>query len=188
MESNIKVGSLKDKYICKSRVQIQAFTHNCLDLEPRDYQLDQKKIKVTRNLKEILVMLKPDKDQDIVLINGYAFTITVEDIFKEKNKFKMLNDDPTLINLKTEQNYLKTLSKQGEITTEEEKQMHHKFAHIDHAHRFLETHKLFTKILPFRSLLIHQTLCTINLEISWQIFYSLTQNNHSVNEYSSHII
>lgn len=37
-----------------------------------------------------------------------------------------MNDDSTLTNLKTVRNYLKSLSKQGKITTERKKQIHSK--------------------------------------------------------------
>ena len=115
-EKLIKV--IKDQYkSSKSTVQtaLQALTYNYLDFEPWDYQTNEKKIKVTHNLTEIYVILKPDKGQGIMLIIRNTYTSPVEGVFKEESKFKKLNDDPTLINLKTKQNYLKTLLKWEEI-------------------------------------------------------------------------
>ena len=99
---------LKDNHISKSRVQtaLRAFTYNYLEIESRDYELDQKKIRVIRNLKERFAILKPDKGQGVVLLSKDTYTNTVERIFKDKTKFKMLKHDPTLINL---ENYTKLL-------------------------------------------------------------------------------
>ena len=104
---------LKDNHIFKSRVQraLKAFTNNYLYIESRDYQLDQKKIRLVRNLKERFAILKPDKGQGVVLLSKDTYTNTVERISKDKTKIKMLNHDPTLTNLKTIQSFLKTLLK-----------------------------------------------------------------------------
>ena len=98
---------LKDNHISKSRVQtaLRTFTYNYLDIESRDYQLDQKKIRVLRNLKERFAILKPDKGQGVVLLSKDTYTNTAERISKDKTKFKTLNHDPTLMNL----NYAKLL-------------------------------------------------------------------------------
>ena len=81
---------LKDSHISKSRVQtaLRAFAYNYLDIESRDYQLDQKKIRVICNLKERFAILKPDKDQGVVLLSKNTYTNTVERNFKEKRKFE----------------------------------------------------------------------------------------------------
>ena len=128
---------------------LRVFPYNCLDIESGDYQLDQKKIRVIHNLKERFAILKPDKSQGVVLLSKDTYTNTAERIFKDKRKFKMLNHDPTLTNLKTIQSYLKTLLKREEITEEEEKLMRPKFAHIGRAHGLPKTHKTFTNIPPY---------------------------------------
>ena len=94
---------LKENHISKSRVQtaLRAFIYNYLDIESRDYLLDQKKIRVICNLKERFAILKPDKGQGVVLLSKDTYTNTVERIFKDKTKFKMFNHDTTLTNLKT---------------------------------------------------------------------------------------
>ena len=94
---------LKDNHISKRRVQttLRAFIYNYLDIESRDYLLDQKKIRVICNLNERFAILKPDKGQGVVSLSKDTYTNTVERIFKDKTKFKMLNHDTTLTNLKT---------------------------------------------------------------------------------------
>ena len=79
------------------------------------------------------------------LINTDTYANTAEGIFKDKNKFKKLNDDPTLTNLITVQNYLKT--KRGEIKTEN---MRPKFACTGCEHDLSKTHKYFIIIPPFQ--------------------------------------
>ena len=174
---------LKGNHISKSRVQtaLRAFTYNYLDIELQDYQLDQKKIRVIRNLKERFAILKPDKGQGVVLLSKDTYTNTVKRIFKDKTKFKMLNHDPTLTNLKTIQNYLKTLLKQGEIT--EEELMHPKFDHIGRAHALPKTHKTFTNVPPFRPII--DTSNTLHYKMGKFLVNlpnPLTQNDHSVKE------
>ena len=173
---------LKDNHISKSRVQaaLGAFTYNYLDIESRDYQLDQKKIRVLRNLKERFAILKPDKGQGVVLLSKDTYTNTVERISKDKTKFKTLNHDPTLMNLKTIQIYLKTLLKRVEITEEEEKLMRPKFVHIGRAHGFPKTHKTFTNVPPFRSII--DTSNTPHYKMGKflaNLLNPLTQNDHS---------
>ena len=109
---------MEDNYTSKSTVQtaLQALTYNYLGFEPWDYKTNENKIKVTHSLTEIYLILKPDKGQGIMLIIRNTYTSSAEGVFKEESKFKKLNDDRTLINLKTKQNYLiKTLSKWEEI-------------------------------------------------------------------------
>ena len=72
-----------------------------------------------------------------------------------------MNNDRTFTNLKTVQMYSKALSNQGETTTNEEKQVHVKFADIDRAHCFPETSSLSLKCPHYDKLLIHQILHNI---------------------------
>ena len=161
---------LKDNHISKSRVQtaLRAFTYNYLDIESRDYQLDPKKFRVIRNLKEIFAILKPDKGRGMVLLSKDTYNNTVERIFKDKTKFKLLNHDPTLTNLKTIQSYLKTMLKRGEITEDEEKLMRQKFAHIGRAHGLPRTHKTLYHL--FAQSLILPMHFIMKWESSWQIY------------------
>ena len=69
---------------------LRAFTYNYFDIESRDYQLDPKKTRAIRNLKERFAILKPDKGQGVVLLNKDNYTNTVERTFKDKIKFKIM--------------------------------------------------------------------------------------------------
>ena len=59
----------------------------------------------------------------------------------DETKFQVLDKDPTLQSLNTVQNYLNTLFNRGEISNNEKKSMHPKFAQIGRAHGLPKTHK-----------------------------------------------
>ena len=67
--------------------------------------------------------------------------------------FKKTKKDPTITRLTTEQSYLKTLCKRGEITESEKKAMWPKFAQIARAHGLPKTHKPFEPLPKFRSII-----------------------------------
>ena len=136
-----------------------------------------------KKLKERFAILKPDKGQGVVLLSKDTYTNTVERIFKDKTKFKMLNHDPTLTNLRTMQNYLKTLLKRGEITEEEEKLMRPKFAHIGRAHGLPKTHKTFTNLPTFRPIIDTSNTPHYKMEkFLANLLNPLTQNDHSAKD------
>ena len=119
----------------------------------------------------------------MVLLSKDTYNNTVERIFKDKTKFKLLNHDPTLTNLKTIQSYLKTMLKRGEITEDEEKLMRQKFAHIGRAHGLPRTHKTFTNVPPFRPII--DTSNALHYEMGKflaNLLNLLTQNDHSVKD------
>ena len=68
---------LKKDKISKRRVQIalKSFTYSYLDLDLKNYGLDQNKIKILRDLKDKCMILKPDKGKGIVLITKTVITI-----------------------------------------------------------------------------------------------------------------
>ena len=61
----------------------------------------------------------------------------MECLFSDQRKFKVVNEDPTIRNLRTLQNYLNTLYNRSEITELEKKEMHPKFVQIATAHVYL---------------------------------------------------
>ena len=143
---------LKENHMNKQRVQtaLRAFTYNYLDLETKDYQLDRKRINIIQDLREKVMILKPDKGQGIVLVNKDDYIRNIECLFSDKTKFQVLDKDPTLQSLNTVQNYLNTLFNRGEISNDEKKSMRPKFAQIGRAHGLPKTHKKFENLPPFR--------------------------------------
>ena len=121
---------LKDNHISKVRAQtaLKSFhITNCLDLDIKQYILDNKMVKVLRNIKEKCLILKPDKDQGIVLIDKNDYYNSMERLFNDTIKFMLLQEDPKLRNLSTVQTYLNTLQKRNEITLEDKNLMRPKF-------------------------------------------------------------
>ena len=102
------------------------------------------------NLREKVMILKPDKGQGIVLVNKDDYIQNIEYLFSDKTKFQVLNKDPILQFLNTVQNYVNKLFNCGEISNDEKKLTCPKFAQISRAHGFLKTHKKFEVLLPFR--------------------------------------
>ena len=92
-----KHNILKDDHISKIRAQtaIKSFTYNCLDLDIKQYFLDNKMIKVLRNIKQKCLILKPDKGQGIVLIYKTDYYNSMEPLFNDTSKFTLIHEDPT---------------------------------------------------------------------------------------------
>ena len=74
----------------------------------------------------------------------------MERLFSDQRKFKVLNEDPTIRNLRTVQNYLNTLCNRGEITELEKKEMCPKFAQIVRTHGLPKIHKSSDMLPSFR--------------------------------------
>ena len=67
------------------------------------------------------MILKPDKGQGVALIKKSDYKQSMERLFSDQRKFKVLNEDPIIKNLRTVQNYLNTLYNCGKITELEKK-------------------------------------------------------------------
>ena len=107
-------------------------------------------VKVSRNINEKCLILKPDKGQGILLINQNDYYNSMERLFNDTIKFMLLQEDRTLRNLSTVQTYLNTLQKRNEITLEDKNLMRPKFARIGRAHGLPKIHKDYQDIPPFR--------------------------------------
>ena len=155
-DQTVRQDLLKKDKISKHRVQktaLKSFTYFYLDLNFKNFRVDQRRIKVLRSLKERCMVLKPDKGQGIVVVNKKYYCDSLDQLFNDPTRFEIFNEDPTLRNLSTIQRYLNTLELRGEITTEENKQTRPKLAQIgEHTdslkfkHNFLKFH-LFDQLL-----------------------------------------
>ena len=96
------------------------------------------------------MILKPDKGQGVVLIKKSDYKQSMERLFSDQRKFEVLNEDPTIRNLRTVQNYLNTLCNRGEITELEKKEMRPKFAQIARIHGLPKIHKSYYMLPSFR--------------------------------------
>ena len=71
---------LKKDNISKHRVKtaLKSFTYSYLDLDFKNFRVDQRRIQTLRSLKERCVVLKSDKGQEIVAVNKKDYYDSLE--------------------------------------------------------------------------------------------------------------
>ena len=106
----VRQNVMKDDNISKHSIQnaLKSFTYAYLDLDFKNFGMDQKGIKILCNLRNRCMILKPDKGQGIVIINKRDYFQSLDRLFNDKNKFEILEEDATLRNLNTIQNSIQT--------------------------------------------------------------------------------
>ena len=87
------------------------------------------------------MVLKPDKGQDIVLINKTDYYQSLKRLFGDRKKFQVLDHDLSLRNLTTSRNYIQAIYKHGENDKKEMKEMIPKAAQVGRAHGLNDTKK-----------------------------------------------
>ena len=112
--------------------------------------MDKKRIQLLKEMHEKFMILKPDKGQGVVLVTKDDYINSIQHIFSDKRKFKIVKDDPTIKNLTTVQKYFNTLAKRGEITDAIKIQIRPKSAQLGKAYGLPKIHKQCTTIPPFR--------------------------------------
>ena len=122
--------------------EFTSFTFNVLDVDDKNVYLDFKKLKVIKNLRKDVAILKPDKGNGVVLINNIDYYQSLEHLFIDKKKFKQIEKDPTMAQLSTLQNYLRSLLKQGELTEEQYQNYVIKMQELDVPTRYQKSTKL----------------------------------------------
>ena len=121
IERNGLCKTLKKKERVKTA--LRAFTYSYADIFDTQFLHDKNKTKVVKQLRQDCVILKLDKGYGIVLINKTEYNLPMKKLFSDRAKFKLIQKDPTLTQLKTVQNYVNTMFKRNEISEEEKKQL-----------------------------------------------------------------
>lgn len=67
-------------------------------------------------MRKLLVPLKPDKGNGVVLIDSMDYVDFFSQMFNDESKFMKLDKDPTLERLNSLHPYLRKLLKPGELT------------------------------------------------------------------------
>ena len=126
---------LKENHTTKQRVQavLRGFTYNYLDLETKDYHLDRKRMNITQNPREKVMIALVSKDD---------YIRNTECLFSDKTKFQVLYKDPTLQSLHRTKLFKYIIQSWG-ISNDKKKSMCPKFAKIGRAHGLPKTHKKF---------------------------------------------
>ena len=178
----IQRNALKDKHFAKHRVQtaLKSFTYSYLDLDSKQFLNDQNHINTIQQLRNKCMILKPDKGQGVVLIDKIDYYNSMERIFNDKKKFKVVNNDPTFRNLASVQNYLNTLVSRGELIENNKMEMRPKSARLGRAHGLPKIHKDYTNIFSFRPIV--NTTCTVYYGVGK--YLSNLLNPLTLNEYS----
>ena len=98
-DQSVRQDLLKKDNISKHRVQtsLKSFTYSYLDLDFKNFRVNQRPIKVFRSIEERCIVLKSDKGQGIVVVNKKDYYNFLDQLFNDLTKFEILNEYPTLI-------------------------------------------------------------------------------------------
>ena len=102
----------------KIKASIKALACNFLDFDDRQLNIDHKRIKILKDLRQKYAILRPDKGSGVVILKKLDYQSCMTGLFADKTKFKKIKSDPTLTQLTTLQNYLRTIYNRGEITSD----------------------------------------------------------------------
>ena len=149
---------IKAKGLCRdgstfhrqAKNQLRAMAFNLINVEDRRFFKDKRMLETIRNLKERVVLLAPDKGNGVVILEKDDYKGSIEELFADRTKFRILEEDPTNSRLTTLQNFLKALKKRGEISEEELKVMYPDNAKVGRAYGMTKVHKSYERIPPLR--------------------------------------
>ena len=126
----------------------RALAFSLIDLDNCQVFRDKKKLEIIKNLREKLVILKPDKGNEVVLVRTIDYYSAVENLFLDKSKFK-IHDDPTPARLSSLQRYLKTLNNRNQLNDEVFKKIRPQNAKLVERMEYLKFTKHLTVFLLF---------------------------------------
>ena len=98
----IKNAKIIKNDISEQRIMtaIRAFPFNYIDVDEKQFGIDGKRLKVLKELTKKITILKPDKGQDVVLLKQEYYTNCLETLLADRNKFKRIHKDQTIMRLK----------------------------------------------------------------------------------------
>ena len=146
---------LPDSFIKQQKIKasIKALTCNFLDFDDRQLNVDHNRIKILKDLRHKYAILSPDKGCGVVILKRTDYQSCMMELFADKTKFTMLTEDPTLTQLATLQNYLRTIYNRGEITSEVYSEVQPQSTKPARAHGLPKIHKDFDTLPPFRPII-----------------------------------
>ena len=167
----------------KIKASIKALACNFLDFDDRQLNIDHKRIKILKDLRQKYAILRPDKGSGVVILKKLDYQSCMTELFADKTKFKKLKSDPTLTQLTTLQNYLRTIYNRGEITSDIFSEVQPQSTKPARAHGLPKTHKNFDTLPPFRPII--DTTGTAYQPISkylTRLLIPLTMNSHTLKD------
>ena len=81
-------------------------TFNLLNIDDKQFSKDAPKVKIIRKLREKVVRLTPDKGNKVVLMDKQDYLNSMEHLFADRTKFKIVKEDPTHTRMSTLQQYV----------------------------------------------------------------------------------
>ena len=167
----------------QAKNQLRAMAFNLINIEEKQFFRDKKMLDVIRDLKEKVVLLAPDKGNGVVVMDKEDYRNSLEQLFSDRTKFRVLKEDPTNTRLKSLQTFLRSLKKRGEIDETEFKTMFPDNAKIGRAHGTAKVHKDFDRIPPLRPIVdtIGSTHYGVGKFIT-RLLNPLTQNDYSLKD------
>ena len=140
----------------------------------------KKKLKIIKNLSKELVILKPDKENRIVLSGTNDYHIAIENLFSDNSKFKEIQDDPAPARLSSIQRYLKKLNNRNELNDEVFKKIRPQNAKLARRHGLPKVYKTFNSIPPFCPIIDTTGTTLFSRKLSFGTFEpSHTEHVHS---------
>ena len=70
-----------------------------LDIDYKEFGFDHKRINSILSLQDMCMILKPGKGQRVVLIKKSNYKQSMDPLFSNQRKFKVLNEDPIIKHL-----------------------------------------------------------------------------------------
>ena len=146
---------LLDSFIKEQKIKasIKALAWNFLDFDDRQLNIDHSRIKILKDLHHKYAILSPDKGCGVVILKRTDYQSCMIKLFADKIKFTMLKEDPTLTQLTTLQNYLRTIYNRGEITSEVYSEVQPQSTKPARARGLPKIHKDFHSLPPFRPII-----------------------------------
>ena len=149
---------IESKGLCKdgafyqrqAKNHLRAMAFNLINVNDQQVYKDKKRIKIIRDLKEKVVLLSPDKGNGVVIMDIQDYQHSMQHLFADRTKFRILQEDPTNKRFASLQEYIRKLKKRGEINEAEYRTMFPKNAKIGRAHGSAKVHKEFERIPPLR--------------------------------------
>ena len=146
---------LPDSFIKQQKIKasIKALACNFLDFDDRQLNVDHKRINILKDLRHKYAILSPDKGCGVVILKMADYQSCMMELFADKTKFTKFNVDPTLTQLTTLQNYLRTIYNRGEITNDVYSEVQPQSTQPARAHGLPKIHKDFDNLPPFRPII-----------------------------------
>ena len=123
---------------------LKSFSFNVLDVADRLVYRDWEKWKLIKDLRKDLAILKMGKGNGVVFVSNSDYYQSLESLFSDKSKFRLIDEDPTLTQLSSLQRYLRTLFNRDEISEDQLKKLRPENAIVVRAQALLKIYKSYT--------------------------------------------